>query len=165
MGTWVVFFFVFQNVQRNTHAHNNVYTHKLQSYKGWKASTVGKIVRSQFPYIIWNHNWFISVSRKCKGFPLSINFKLSYNMLFKDYESGENIITHQGNNENNSTNIFEYSWPPQKSPDSYSKSLIERIWRIFPKFLECHSDPFHRNQLHVWIHLEHRDLSLGAIDW
>ena len=55
---------------------------------------------SLFPYIIWNHNWFILVSRKSKGFPLGINPELSYIMLFKDYESGQNIITtHQGNNE------------------------------------------------------------------
>lgn len=87
------------HTQRNTHACNNVYTHRLQFYYDLKASTVGKIVRSFFPYTIWNHNWFILVSRKCKGFPLSITLKLSYNMLFKDYESGQNIITHQGNNE------------------------------------------------------------------
>lgn len=94
------FFFAVQNVQRNTHAHNNVYTHKLQFYKDLKASTGDNIVGSLFPYIIWNHNWFILVSRKCKGFPLGINPKLSYIMFFKDYESGQNIITtHQGNNE------------------------------------------------------------------
>ena len=93
------FFFAVQNVQRNTHAHNNVYTCKLQFYKDLKASTVGNIVRILLPYIIWNPNWFILVSKTCKGFPLSINFKLSYIMLFKDYESCQNIITCQGNNE------------------------------------------------------------------
>lgn len=86
-----------------------MFTHKLQFYKELKARTVGRVVRSLFLYIIWNNNGFIFISRKCKGFPLSINLKLSFNMLFTDYDCGQNIITHQGNNEKTIAQTFKYS--------------------------------------------------------
>lgn len=93
------FSFAMQDTPRNTDAHHDAYTHKLGACTDVKASTVGKFVRSLFPHIISNCNWFISVSRKCKGFPLSANLKLSYNMLLKGYESGQSIITCHENNE------------------------------------------------------------------
>lgn len=94
---------------REIHMPIIMFTHKLQFYKELKARTVGRVVRSLFLYIIWNNNGFIFISRKCKGFPLSINLKLSFNMLFTDYDCGQNIITHQGNNEKTIAQTFKYS--------------------------------------------------------
>lgn len=90
--------------------------------------SLNKVPRNLSPHTIWNRNGF--VSKKYKGFPLSINIKSPY--AFSRYESGKNTMTGRGNKGEKIALAFSNTVDFQGGVeggclDSYSKSLIKRI--------------------------------------